>query len=43
LEFRISWFALLHHSITQPIAFLPMIDKSKIPIAFLPMIDKSKI
>ena|GEM_PF-328113 len=30
LEFRISWFALLHHSITPRIAFLPMIDKSKI-------------
>ena len=30
LEFAISWFVLLHHSITQPIAFLPMIDKSKI-------------
>jgi hypothetical protein len=30
LEFAISWFVLLHHSITQPSAFLPMIDKSKI-------------
>lgn len=30
MEFAISWFVLLHHSITQPIAFLPMLDKSKI-------------